>query len=181
MEERPLAIQGDTLDAAQFPVDILDAAFAFEELVVRAGGPGWLGKEQGTLKALSTVAVGMVELGGGVHGQANGATRNAIRQASEGRSALLLERDSRNAAVTSCRLVDIPRIKGRISGQMGGKVVEGHNGLLIQGAKVGDIAFIERLGVVGQHDSAIVSYGADRHPGTIAPKEFFFLLGGAIG
>ncbi len=170
MEERGITIEGHTLDATQLPVDIFDTATAFDELLMSAGGPGLLWKEQGALEALSTVAVGMVELERGMHGQADGTTRSAVSQASKGRFAVLIERNRRNAALTGCRLVDVPRIIGRIGRQIGGKLVEGHDGVLIQGTKIGDIAFVEGLSVVGQHDGAIVSDGTHRDARAIAPR-----------
>ena len=51
--ERALPIEGDALEAAEFPVDILDTALAFRELVVLARRPGLGGKEQRTAEALS--------------------------------------------------------------------------------------------------------------------------------
>src|SRR5258708_34216476 len=96
--------QRHALDAAQFPVDILDAAFAFGELLMRAGGPGFLWKEQGALEALSAVAIGMIERGGGVHVQAERATRSAVRQTDIRGSAGLAEGDPRAAAKAICLL-----------------------------------------------------------------------------
>lgn len=55
--EWPLPIERDALDATAFPSDILDAALAFEELLLRTAGSGGLGKEQGRLKALCARAV----------------------------------------------------------------------------------------------------------------------------
>ena len=76
--------------------------------------------------------------------------------------------------------MDIPRIKSRISSQIRGKLVEGHDRLLIQGTKIGDIAFIKRLRIVGEHDATIVSYGRDRNAGAIAPEKLLLFLGRAI-
>src|SRR5258708_12180015 len=173
--------QRHALDAAQFPVDILDAAFAFGDLLMRAGGPGFLWKEQGAREALSGVAIGMIERCGGVHGQADRATRSAVRQAGKRGRAVLVEGDSRDAAMTSWRLIDVPRIKSGISSQVGGELPQGHDSLLIQGTKIGDIAFIEGLGVVGEHDGAIVSNRRDRHARTIAPEQFLLYFHRPIG
>lgn len=52
------AIQSDALDAAEFPVVILDAAFPLDELGVLAGLVRFFGKEQGALEALSAKAKG---------------------------------------------------------------------------------------------------------------------------
>src|SRR5712691_10643699 len=119
------------LPAAPFPVDIRDAATAFGELLMCAGGCGRLGKEPGRLPALRALAVGRVELFRGMHGQADGATRRAVRQASERRFALLVERQRRDAAMTSGRLRDIAGILGRISREIGGKLVQGQQRLPI--------------------------------------------------
>ncbi len=115
-----------------------------------------------------------------MHRQADRTQGSADSQASQGRFALLGKWDSRDAAVTSCRLIDIPAILSSVGRQMSGKVVEGHNCLLIQGTEIGDIAFIERLRVVGEHDAAIVSYGRDSYPRPRAPEKFLLFLGRAI-
>ncbi len=54
-------------------------------------------------------------------------------------------------------------------------------GALEERTIVGDVGFIERQGVVGQHHIAIDGVGGGRHPGAIAPEQFFLLCGGAIG
>jgi hypothetical protein len=63
---------------------------------------------------------------------------------------------------------------------MGGELLEDHDRLLIYPTKVGDIAFIEGLRVVGQHDAAIVGYGGDRHASAIPPDQFLLFFGRAI-
>ncbi len=155
-EERAVAVEGDPLNTAEFPVDILDAAFAFGELRMLAGLAGFLRKEQGALEALSVKAIGVVELHGGMHGQANGTERGAITQPLKRRFGGLPERNSRDARVTSSGVVDIPRIIGSISGQVGGVLIEGSNGLTIQGAEIHDIVFVKRPGIFSQDDIAIV-------------------------
>jgi hypothetical protein len=78
MVQGAITIQGDPLDTAQLPVDILDAAFAFEELLVLTCLASTLREKQGTLEALGAVAVGVIKLFGGVHGKANWAARRAV-------------------------------------------------------------------------------------------------------
>ncbi len=62
------AVQGDALNASTFPVVILDTALVFGKLHMLAGLPSLLGKEQRTLEPLCAVAVGVVELFGGMDG-----------------------------------------------------------------------------------------------------------------
>ncbi len=63
--ERAGAIEGEALNAAGFPVDTLDTAFAFGKLLMLARVAGMLGEEQGALEALAAIAVDLVELPGG--------------------------------------------------------------------------------------------------------------------
>src|SRR5579859_1468684 len=53
--ERPIPVERDPLDAAEFPVDIFDTAFAFDELLVVAGFSGGFRTEQGATKALTAI------------------------------------------------------------------------------------------------------------------------------
>jgi len=59
MVEWTVAIQGDAHLPTQFPIDILDAAFALRELLVLTGGSCLLWKQQGTAEALGAIAVGI--------------------------------------------------------------------------------------------------------------------------
>ena len=138
-------------------------------------------KEQGTLEALGTVAIGMVELKSGMHRHADGTTRSAVRQAGKGRFAVLVEWNRRDAAMASWCLIHVPRIIGRIRRQIGGKLLEGHDGLLRQGTKIGDIAFVEGQGVLSQHHGSIVRMGRNGDASAITPNQFFLLVGRAIG
>src|SRR5581483_2123542 len=123
--------------------------------LVLADFPSLLWKEQGTLEALGSITIGMVELFGGMHRQTDGTARRAIRQAGKGRLAVLIERDGSDAAMTSGGIVDVPRIKGRIAHQVGRIVIEREYGLAIERAEVREVVFIERLGIFGQHDGSI--------------------------
>src|SRR5216683_3331300 len=82
-KEGTIAIKGDALDAAEFPIGVFDAAFAFGELFVFTGLASLFGEEQRALEALATIAVGVIELLGGMHGQTDGAARSAISQTSK--------------------------------------------------------------------------------------------------
>src|ERR1051326_8189660 len=63
--DRTLTIKGHTHLSAFFPVDILDAPFAFDELLVLARGTCFLREKQRATEALGTIAIGVVELDGG--------------------------------------------------------------------------------------------------------------------
>ncbi len=105
--ERTLAIQGHAHLSTQFPIGVLDTAFLLEKLRVATVLAGRLGKEQGTAKALGTVAVGMGELVGGVHAQALRAERGAIGIALALRMAMAIEGNGGDAA-TGHGLIDVP-------------------------------------------------------------------------
>jgi hypothetical protein len=64
---------------------------------------------------------------------------------------------------------------------MGGELVGGHDGTLEQWAVIGHVAFIERQGVLGQHHVPVDGIGGRRDPGAVAPDEFLFFFGGAVG
>src|SRR5207247_3081540 len=119
--ERTLAIQSDAHQATSFQVDLLDAAFRFAKLLVVTGLAGRGRIEQRTAIALRPVAVGMPELVGGVHAQADGTQRRAIRIALIDRMVMLVEGDSGHTTARRTRLVDIPGIIGGISRDVGGK------------------------------------------------------------
>ncbi len=145
--ERTCPIQGHTGLTAQFPVDILDTSLAFRELGVSAVFSLGDWKEQRTAEALRPLAVGMAKLKGGLHAQPYRAQGDAISSTFINGMPMLVEWDRRDAAVPGCLLVDIPGIKSGISGQIHGERLQGCHSLLIEWTKVGDIPFIERLGV----------------------------------
>src|SRR5205085_69567 len=105
----------------QFPIEVLDTAWAFAELLVVAAGSRGSGKEQGTAKALTEVAAGVIKLIALDHAQAFGAEGHAIAVALALGMAVLVERDGGNAAPMHNCLVDVPGIKSRISGDMSRK------------------------------------------------------------
>ena len=53
--------------------------------------------------------------------------------------------------------------------------------MAVQGAEVGDIAFIERLGEIRHHQIAINGIGAGGDPGAIAKEADLFFFRGAVG
>lgn len=178
--ERAVPIQQDPLDATGFPIHIFDAAFAFDKLLVLACPARFLWEEQRTLEALGAIAVSVLKPLGGMHGQANGASGSAIRQTSKRRGAVLVERDSSNAATMDHGLVDIPGIERRISGDVSGKKLQGSHGLDVEGDKIGDIAFVKGLGILGQHDIPVDRISAGGDARTIAEKTFLLFLDAAI-
>ena len=164
------------MDATQFPVDVLDAAFAFHELFMLARFAGFFWEEQGTLETLSAEAVGVVEGDGWVHGQADGAERSAIAQALTRRFAGLSERNGGNAVVTSGCLVNIPCIIGCIGCEMSRILPKGEANLMMERTEIRHVAFIKRLGVLCQHDIAVIGSSGSGNARAIAPKEFFLLF-----
>lgn len=180
-EERTIAIKGDTLDASQFPIEILDAAFAFDKLFMLARLASVVGKEQGTLEALGSKAIGVVELHGGMHRQADGAARSAISQASKGGLGRFSEWDSGDAPMASGGFVDIPCIISSISGEIGWEVIECKNGLMVKRAKIRDVIVVEGVSVFGKHNGSILGDDGGSNTGPIAPDEFFLLFCRAIG
>lgn len=179
--ERAIAIQGDTGLTAALGIDIFNAPFAFGELLVLAGGSCLLRKKQGATKALRTIAVGMIEPEGRMHAQADGTQWHAISVAFVDRMAMLVERHGGDAAQAKRVLMNVPRIKGRISCEIGGELIERNDGLLVEGAIIRDIVLVERLGLFGQDDIPIVRGGGCCHSRAVAPHVLFFLGGGAIG
>jgi hypothetical protein len=123
--EGAIAIQRDALNTAQFPVDILDTAFAFGELLVVAERRSLLWKEQRALEPLRTVARGLMELDGRMPAQPLPTPGHRIGIA--GSVGVFVERDSSKAAMTSGSLVNLPRIESGISGHMGGEATQSHD------------------------------------------------------
>jgi hypothetical protein len=110
------------------------------------GSPSLVGKEQRTAKALGAIAVGMVKLIGRLHQQAVLAARCPIGCTSKGRMAVLIEGNGTNAPVPGGALVDVPGIKSGVSRDVGGKLGKSEHGALIQGAEIGDIGLVARVG-----------------------------------
>ena len=77
--------------------------------------------------------------------------------------AMLIEGNGGDAADGRHRLIDVPGIEGGISGDVGRKEAQRGDGAEVERRKVGDIAFIEGLGILGQHDIP-VDWGRCRWP-----------------
>jgi len=58
--------------------------------------------------------------------------------------------------------------------------MQGEHGLIVQAAKGGDIAFVEGLAELSQHDIAVDGIGASRDAGAIAEEADLFFFGRAI-
>jgi len=179
--KRAVAIHWDTWNASEFPVDIRDAAFACGEVRMLAGLVGVFGKEQRAWEALSTKAVGVMELQGRMQRQANGAERSAISETINGRCGGLSERNSGNAPVTGSRFGDRPCVRGGISREMGGKVVESKDGLARKRTERRDIVRRERLRVFGEHNGSLCGSNGGGDTGSRAPDAFFLFCCRAIG
>src|SRR5450631_1009050 len=177
--ERTLTIQGEAHLSSTLNIDLFLASFAFGELGVCAGLACWGGKEKRAAIASSTIAVGMSVVEGRMHAQTNWTQRNHI-EIKDG-FGMLIERNGSNPTMTGCRFIDIPRIIGSISGHMGWKLLKGNHRLLVERAVIGHIAFIEGLGVFGQHHIAIVWGRGSGDARAVSPDEFFFLCDGSIG
>src|SRR6266700_1625134 len=118
--EGPVAIQGHAHASTQFPIDIFDTAFAFGKLSMVAALAGMLRKEQWAAEALGTVAIGVIELKGGMHGQPFGTHRGAIGSPFINWMGVLVECDGSNPLMPRRALRDIPRIKSGIGSNVGG-------------------------------------------------------------
>ncbi len=178
--KRAVTVEGDTHLPAPFPVDIFDTATAFEKLLVGASLPGFFGKEQGTAEALGARAVGMLELKVRRHRQLFRAERSAVGLPFIKRVGVLVEWNGRDAAKQEGSLVDVPGIESGVSGDIGGRGMQGEHGLIVQAAKGGDIAFVEGLAELSQHDIAVDGIGASRDAGAIAEEADLFFFGRAI-
>src|SRR6266567_8331813 len=133
--ERTGAIQGDAHASAPLPVDVFDASFPFGKLKVLARLAGGFWMQKWAAKALGTIAIGMLKGIGGMHPQSFLPERDAI--GSKRRFRMLVEWDGSYPSAMDDRLIDEPGIKGCIGSDMSRKLAEGHDGLLIERAKVG--------------------------------------------
>jgi hypothetical protein len=161
--------------------DTLDTAFLFTKLLMVTGLAGRRWIEQRTAVALRAVALGMLELVGRMHAQADGTQRSAIGIALIHWMSMLIERNGGNTSATHTGLIGVPGVEGSISGDMDGKGMEHGDRLDVKRHKVGDVVFVEGQGGVGQHHIAVdrISGGCDA--GAVAPDEFLFFCGGAVG
>jgi hypothetical protein len=95
--------------------------------------------------------------------------------------ARLVKRNGPDAAMPSGILVDEPGIEGGIRRDVGRVAVQGHDRALVEGARVGHIVLVERLGKLSQHDIAVVGGDGGGHAGAVAPQILLDLFGRAIG
>jgi hypothetical protein len=64
---------------------------------------------------------------------------------------------------------------------VGGIGIQGQHAVAVQGAEVGDIAFIERLGEIRHHHIAIHGIGAGGDSGAIPEEADLFFFRAAVG
>jgi len=93
---------------------------------------------------------------------------------------VLVERNGSNPAITCRSFIDVPCIKGCISGDVGRELFKRHGRFVGERTKIGNVIFIERLGVFCQDHIPIVRSRRSCHPRAIAPQVFFFRSGGAV-
>lgn len=91
------------------------------------------------------------------------------------------ERNGGNVELSGHRLIDVAVIEGGIGGHMDGEVVKSHHGAQIERAVTGDIGFIERQGVLGQHDVAVVRIGSGCDAKAIAKQASFLTMEEPLG
>lgn len=78
--------------------------------------------------------------------------------------------------------VDVPCIRGSISSKMRRILIEGGDGLTIQGAERRQSILVERLGLFGENHIPRVRSGGSGDARTVAPEEFVLLfLFGSLG
>jgi hypothetical protein len=104
------------------------------------------GKSKGQRKRLRTIAVGVLELIGGMHAQACRAVWRAIGVARHFFVSMVVEWNGGNAEPSRHRLIDIPVVVGGISRHMDGELVGGNDGKLVEGTIVRDVGLIECIG-----------------------------------
>src|SRR5258708_5712080 len=178
--ERTGAIEQGTHQPTFLPIGVFDTPLGFGELRMSTRCSCRLRKEQRTAKALSTKAVGVLKEEGGMHAQAFGAAWSSIGVAWDFFVTMGIEWDGGDALSVSDRLIDVPKIVSGIGGDISRELMGGHDGLVEEGTKIGDIGFIERQGVLGQHDIAIDRISGCRHARAVAKQTFLFDFGAAI-
>ncbi len=136
------SIKRDPHQAATLDSDMLDAAFRLVvELLVLTGSPFLRRREEeGTAIQVRSIAVAMCKLIGRMHTQPFRAQRHAVRVTFKGRVPVLILGHRRNAPMQGRFLLHRPGIKGGISGQMGGELLQSEHHLLRERLKRGDNA-----------------------------------------
>src|SRR5205823_1029086 len=89
-----------------FPVDILDAPFLFDELLVLTGSTCFLWEKQRATEALGPIAIGMIELDGWMHTQTHRAQRCSIGVTLILGMSMLIERHRSDPPMTSGIIID---------------------------------------------------------------------------
>ncbi len=166
--ERPIPVQHDAHEPAGLNVDVFDAAFLFEKLLMLAGLARGLGEEQRTAVTLGLIALGMLEPIRRLHAQAYRAARGAIGVAKDSGMAMLVEGNSRDATTEGTGLIRIPGIEGGIGSDVEWKEAQMGHRLDVEGRKVGHIGLVERQGVFGQHHVTVVGNGGGGNAGAVA-------------
>jgi hypothetical protein len=83
-----------------------------------------------------------------MHAQPFGADGNPISIALILRMAVLVEGNGSHPFAVGNGLIDVPRIKGGISGDVSGELLKSGNCLNVEGKEIADIALVERLSVL---------------------------------
>lgn len=94
---------------------------------------------------------------------------------------MLIEGNGRNASPSGTGLGSVPAIEGGISGDMQRKAIERSDAVEVERDKGGDVVFVKRLRVLGQHDITIVRGDSSCHARAVAPQVFLFFFEGAVG
>nr|WP_242527381.1 hypothetical protein [Ktedonosporobacter rubrisoli] len=112
------AIQQHSLETAELDIDVFDTTFLLEKLLMLTGLPHRNRIQERTTEALGAIAIGMIKLVGGEHAQPSVTTGGAISFTIGQRVAMSIDWNSRDATMFGTGLVDIPSIKGSISGDL---------------------------------------------------------------
>ncbi|HEY1354522.1 MAG TPA: hypothetical protein VGF67_33340 [Ktedonobacteraceae bacterium] len=180
MGERARTIKHDALESSRFPVRIFLTALVAVTNEVRTRWAGRSGKDEGTAKALSARAMGVLIKEQRNHAQALLTKRSAIEIPLGIGMAMLVARNSSHATLEGSGQGDVPCIRRSSSGEMGRKVCECERSMMMQGLEEGDVIAVEGLGELGENDIAIVRGGSGSDSRARAPERFFFRLRGPI-
>lgn len=175
-----LPIEGDTHQGSRMPIEIFDASFAFGKLLVCAGFAWRRRIQERTAEVLGAIARGMIKLEGGKHTEPLWTTWDTIGIALIQGMAMLIARNCSNASMANSGIRDIPGIKSGVSCDMGRKLVERNDCLLVKRAEEGDVVSIERLSELGKDHITVVSSGGCGDTGTVTPEDVLLFFGGAI-
>src|SRR2546421_9905337 len=178
--ERTGAIEQGTHQPTFLPIGVLYTPLGFAELRMITRGSCRVRKQQGTAKALGTKAVGVLKEEGGMHAQACRAAWSSIGVARDFFVTMTIERDGSDARPVRHRLIDVPKVVSGFGCHMGRELIGGHDGSLEEGAIIGDVGFIEGLGILAQHRIAIHGVSTGGPPSAIAKEAHLFHFLGAV-